>query len=95
MSDMTERERLRGTLDHVLQERDTTFALMLARAEAAEAEVASLRTALESALGGLSEASVHIATSPVSIRRNRKLMIDAAYDVVAEAFYRVEPHDRT
>jgi hypothetical protein len=84
---------LRGTLDHVLQERDATFALMLARAEAAEAEAARQRTALECALGALAEASEHIATSPVSIRRNRKLMIDAAYDVVRDAFYRVEPHD--
>ncbi len=41
-------QRLRADLRHVIDERDATFALMLARAEKAEAERDALRAALES-----------------------------------------------
>lgn len=37
-----------------------------------------LKSALEDARCALIEASIHIATSPISIRRNRKHMIDSA-----------------
>ena len=39
--------KLRANLHHVLAERDATFALMLARAEKAEARVAKLEAALQ------------------------------------------------
>jgi hypothetical protein len=52
---------------------------------AAEAEAERLRGALMVAQAALIEASVHIADSPVRIRRNRKLWIDDAYEKVRAA----------
>ena len=57
-------KRLRDNLHHVLAERDATFALMLARAEKAEAERDALWAALEEIADGLKGIARDIQIGP-------------------------------
>lgn len=68
-------ERLAEDKRWIIDERDRTFALMLSRAEEAEAEIERLRGDLKKAEWLLVDASVQLAEGRIKTRRNRALLI--------------------